>query len=233
MKTTLTKFEVLTLLKKEKTIKNGENEQLTIKIGETESGDPIFMEMMYIPAQTPYFMGKYPITNKQFSCVTGTSRSCMDENHPATYVSWDCSIEFCEKLSSLLGEYFRLPTEAEWEYACRAGTNTPFHFGETITTDLVNYDREFTRTVKLEGRVFKVDHFKYPNAFGLFQMHGNVWEWVDDVDGGCTSPRRIKKGGCPSPLRTRGCMVTSRGSGNHDEGDKITGFRIVLEFPPR
>jgi formylglycine-generating enzyme required for sulfatase activity len=81
------------------------------------------------------------------------------------------------------GREYRLPSEAEWEYACRAGTTTPFHFGETITTELANYDGNFTYASEPKGKYLKkttdVGSFT-PNAFGLYDMHGNVWEWCQD-----------------------------------------------------
>ena len=102
---------------------------------------------------------------------------------PVERVSWYDAVEFCARLSKATGKEYRLPSEAEWEYACRAGTNTPFHFGETITTDLANYDGEYTYASepkgKYRGRTTLVGSFP-PNAFGLYDMHGNVWEWCLD-----------------------------------------------------
>ena len=86
-------------------------------------------------------------------------------------VNWYDAIEFCARLSKLTGREYRLPSEAEWEYACRAGTTTPFYFGETITGELANYDASETTPV---GQFT-------PNAFGLYDMHGNVWEWCADT----------------------------------------------------
>jgi serine/threonine protein kinase len=93
------------------------------------------------------------------------------------------TVPICEKLSQKTGKTYRLPSEAEWEYACRAGTTTPFYFGETITTDLVNYNGNSTYASAPKGQYRQqttpVGSFP-PNAFGLYDMHGNVWEWCQD-----------------------------------------------------
>ncbi|NEO33831.1 MAG: formylglycine-generating enzyme family protein [Symploca sp. SIO3C6] len=98
-------------------------------------------------------------------------------------VSWDEAVEFCSRLAEYTGRSYRLPSEAQWEYACRAGTATPFHFGETITGQLANYDASRTFANEPKGKYRKqttpVGQFP-PNAFGLHDMHGNVWEWCED-----------------------------------------------------
>jgi eukaryotic-like serine/threonine-protein kinase len=118
-------------------------------------------------------MGRYPITQSQYQAVMGYNPSGFQEdgaNRPVEKVSWEDAIAFCEKLSQKTQRTYRLPSEAEWEYACRAGTTTPFYCGKTITTDLANCD---------EGATTAVGSFP-PNAFGLFDIHGNVWEWCAD-----------------------------------------------------
>jgi formylglycine-generating enzyme required for sulfatase activity len=104
-------------------------------------------------------------------------------NRPVENVSWNGAVEFCEKLSQKTGKKYRLPSEAEWEYACRAGTTTPFYFGESITPDLVNYNGNYAYASAPKGKYRKqttdVGTFP-PNAFGLYDMHGNVFEWCQD-----------------------------------------------------
>jgi formylglycine-generating enzyme required for sulfatase activity len=91
-------------------------------------------------------------------------------------VSWYNTIEFCERLSRKTGRLYRLPSEAEWEYACRAGTKTPFHFGETISTELANYNGNYTYASGSQGiyREQTTEVGSFPaNAFGLYDMHGS------------------------------------------------------------
>ena len=132
-----------------------------------------------------FFMGRYALTQAQYKQVMGENPSGFKgENRPVERVSWNNAVEFCKKLSQITGRTYRLPSEAEWEYACRAETTTPFHFGETITTDLVNYKGNYSYGSAPKG-VFRkqttdVGNF-VPNLFGLYQMHGNIWEWCLDT----------------------------------------------------
>ncbi|MEH2330547.1 SUMF1/EgtB/PvdO family nonheme iron enzyme [Nostoc sp.] len=137
-----------------------------------------------------FFMGQYEITQAQYQAIMGNNPSNFkganfkSEKRPVEQVSWDDAVEFCKKLSQKTGKTYRLPSEAEWEYACRAGTKTPFYFGETITTDLVNYDGRYPYGSALKGKVSQqtTDVGKFPpNSFGLYDMHGNVYEWCQDV----------------------------------------------------
>lgn len=172
-------------------------------------GNGVVLEMVYIPGGTfmmgspatesdrldnespqhqvtvpAFYAGKYPITQAQWQAVMGNNSSdFMGKKLPVETVSWDLAIEFCQKLFEKTGKSYRLLSEAEWEYACRAGTTTPFYFGETITTDLVNYDGYYPYGAAPKGlsrgKTMDVGSFE-PNAFGLYDMHGEVWEWCSD-----------------------------------------------------
>ena len=150
----------------------------------------IKIEMVKIPSSQDqkigsFEIGKYPITQAQYEAVMETNPSRFKNNpqNPVEKVSWDDAQAFCQKLSQITGKTYRLPTEAEWEYACRAGTTTPFHFGETITGELANYNAGYTYADEpkgeYRGQTTPVGQFS-PNAFGLYDMHGNVWEWCLD-----------------------------------------------------
>ena len=109
-------------------------------------------------------------------------------DHPVERVSWKQCIEFCLRLSQATGKAYRLPSEAEWEYACRAGTQTPFHFGATLSTEVANYNGNYTYGNGQKGKyrqtTVPVNSLKALNAWGLHHMHGNVWEWcMDDWHG--------------------------------------------------
>ncbi|NEP84717.1 MAG: SUMF1/EgtB/PvdO family nonheme iron enzyme, partial [Okeania sp. SIO3B3] len=132
----------------------------------------------------PFYMSKYPITQDQYQAIIGKNPSRFKGgNRPVENVSWYNATEFCQKLSQKTGKNYKLPSESQWEYACRAGTTTPFYFGETITSELVNYNGNFTYgnapKGKYRGQTTDVGSFP-PNAFGLYDMHGNVWEWCAD-----------------------------------------------------
>ncbi|MDZ8068400.1 MAG: SUMF1/EgtB/PvdO family nonheme iron enzyme [Nostoc sp. DedQUE08] len=142
----------------------------------------------------PFFMGKFPVTQAQWKAVAALGKVNIDlnpdpsnfkgANRPVEKVSWDEVIEFCDRLSKKTGKTYRLPSEAEWEYACRAGTTTSFYFGKTITTDLANYNGNYTYGSAPKGEYHQqttteVGKFP-PNPFGLFDMCGNVWEWCRD-----------------------------------------------------
>jgi uncharacterized protein (TIGR02996 family) len=131
-----------------------------------------------------FYLGVTPVTQAQWQAVMGNNPSNFKgDDLPVELVSWEDCQAFCEKLAARDGGRYRLPTEAEWEYACRAGTTTPFSFGQTISTDQANYDgnRTYGRGRKGVYRQQTTPVGSFPaNAWGLSDMHGNVWEWCQD-----------------------------------------------------
>ncbi|MFH7243555.1 MAG: formylglycine-generating enzyme family protein [Spirulina sp.] len=220
----------------------------------------------------PFLMGRYPITQAQWKAIAVRKDLKVNvdlepdpsrfkgDHHPVEQVNWHEAMEFCDRLSRLTSHTYRLPTEAEWEYACRAGTETPFHFGETITTDLANYcgedsERDPENYPGHYGRGPKgiyrqtttpVNHFHpVANVFGLCDMHGNVWEWCldhwhDNYDGAPTDgsdwltgdkdAARVIRGGSWD-YSPRNCRSACRYFDNPGVRNYGIGFRVVCEAP--
>ncbi len=165
-----------------------------------------------------FYMGKYEVTQAQWRAVASLPKVRIDLNpdpsgfkgdsQPVEQVSWDDVGEFCARLSRATGREYRLPSEAEWEYAARAGTQTPFAFGDTITPEIVNYDGNYPYGGAAEGlfrqKTMAVGALGVANGFGLYDMHGNVGEWCADV-------RHDNYNGAP----TDGTAWVSGGSSNY------------------
>jgi formylglycine-generating enzyme required for sulfatase activity len=209
-----------------------------------------------------FYMGRYPITQAQWKAIAATAKIDIDlETNPSNFkgdekgdelpvesVNWYQATEFCKRLSRETKREYRLPSEAEWEYACRAGTTTPFYFGETITGELANYNAGYTYAEEAKGeyrqQTTRVGQFP-PNAFGLYDMHGNVWEWCadtwhDNYDGAPTDGSAWIENGDDnrSPLRGGSwyvnpddCRSASRDNDNRRDSYycyyDVLGFRVV------
>ena len=213
-----------------------------------------------------FYMGKYPVTQAQWQAVANLSRVerklklnpsyFKGDNRPVEKVSWDEAVEFCKRLSRHTGEKYHLPSEAQWEYACRAGTTTPFYFGETISTEQANYNGDYAydtygnrKKGQYRRKTTEVGIFP-ANAFGLYDMHGNVWEWCEDfwhsnyegaptdgsawIEGGELDVRPLRGGawsvwpsGCRSAYRVRG-YLDNRSNGNRSN---MIGFRVCCSAP--
>jgi len=209
---------------------------------ESEAGSRRSERPQHRVAVAPFWLGQYTVTIAQWCAVMGAAPNGMTivdaafkaGNQPVVRVSCDEAEAFCRTLSQRTGRAYRLPSEAEWEYACRAGTSTPFWFGATITRDVANFDGRSTTPVGSLGPA---------NGFGLFDMHGNVWEWCQDrwhddyqgapADGsawtsGADQRTRVLRGGswshgasfCRSAARTL--------SGEPGARSRKIGFRVAM-----
>jgi len=201
----------------------------------------------HIVSIAPFWMGKQPVTQAQWQSVMKKLTPCRFKGAclPVDNVSWQDAQEFCSRLARKTGRVYRLPAEAEWEYACRAGSPSAFHFGETLTTDLANYVGEHIyldeskgiyRHTTTEGGSFP------PNAFGLYDMHGNVWEWCADAwhpdyqgapyvgtawDGADKKAARVLRGGCWHEIPGN-CRSATRLRGEPGEREDFFGLRLDL-----
>ncbi|WP_017305962.1 formylglycine-generating enzyme family protein [Spirulina subsalsa] len=217
----------------------------------------------------PFALSKYPITQAQWRVVATfpqverplvTHPACFEgRNRPVEQITWWEALEFCARLSQHTGRNYRLPSEAEWEYACRAGTTTPFCFGETITTQLANYsgiDWDYGGKICSYGAYGQgpqgadlrettvVGHYCVANAFGLYDMHGLVREWCADVwypnyneappDGqarrtGGEEDKRVVRGGSWNKSPVH-CRSGARLKFNAQASLYDVGFRVCLTF---
>lgn len=137
---------------------------------------------VYVPE---FYLGQTQVTQAQWAAIFPEKSLEFSRNSqlPVHSISWLDAIEFCERLSAKTGQAYRLPTESEWEYACRATTTNPFAYGDTILDSIVNYNAEYPYKQApkgtCRGKATPVAMFP-PNLFGLYDMHGNLWEWCLD-----------------------------------------------------
>jgi formylglycine-generating enzyme required for sulfatase activity len=197
----------------------------------------------------PFFLGRFLVTQRQWLEVMHNKLPCRFPNpdRPLERVSWKDARQFCKRLERLTGRPYRLPSEAEWEYACRAHTATPFHFGATITTDLANYVGEHLFAGEPKGiyRHGTTPPGSFPpNAFGLYDMHGNLWEWCADawhedytgapLDGSAWEAReaahRVVRGGSWHETPNH-CRSAVRLKFDPAEREDFIGFRVALTLP--
>ena len=189
-----------------------------------------------------FLMGRYPITQVQYREVMGTYPAAqygaefVASAKPVIGMSWQDAIDFCDRLSERTCKNYRLPSEAEWEYACRAGTTAAYHFGPQLTPDLANFGRQANETTPVG--VYP------PNGWGLYDMHGNVWEYCQDCwhnnyagapnDGSAwiegTSTDRVARGGSWY-FYPKNCRSAFRYSNNPKYRLRTIGFRIVCSPP--
>ena len=257
----------------------------------------------HLVSLSQFYMGKYPINQAQWKTVAkldkvdinlepepsnfkenfqeqvdgGSTVVILAEQRPVEQVSWEEAKEFCARLSRETKRTYRLPTEAEWEYACRAVTSfqsavtsdqlseeeergliqewnkqyyQPFHFGETISTVIANYDGSAKYGRGEEGlhrkQTTPVGYFKLANNFGLYDMHGNIWEWCEDdyhdsyegssrigeawINPDNSNTAKILRGGSWDD-NPRSCRSTLRGFNDFGDRNYINGFRVVCSLP--
>jgi len=202
----------------------------------------------------PFYMGVFEVTKEQYKQVMGVNRSGFKgAKNPADNVSWDDAVEFCKKLSARTGKKVTLPTEAQWEYACRAGTTTAFHTGDALEPGQANaripsnpgfWDRIMAWVGKSSAQktiqwTTPAGSFP-PNGFGLYDMHGNVWEWCSDwyadsyanaknqdPTGPDSGPCRVLRGGSWD-FTPQDCRSARRYQFTPDYRFIIFGFRVAV-----
>jgi formylglycine-generating enzyme required for sulfatase activity len=214
----------------------------------------------------PFYLGIHPVTQGQFEQLMGKNPSFFHRrnggslDHPVEQVKWDQAREFCAHLSALAaekkaGRTYRLPSEAEWEYACRASTTTPFNVGDALSSKQANFNGNFpyggAEKGPFLGRTAKVGSYP-PNAWGLFDMHGNVYEWCNDwydpdyyKKSPKENPRGPEKGAVPTGFDNyffvvvrggcwldegRACRSARRFRLQQSEPYRWTGFRVACDL---
>lgn len=181
----------------------------------------------------PFYMGKYPVTQEQYETVVGRNAGWFKgDQNPVERVTWYNAQDYCKKTRELLkadGQAepsLKLPTEEQWEFACRGGTQTLYYSGDT-EADLIRvawYDGNSGKTTHPVGQ-------KEPNAFGLYDMHGNVRQWCADYfDKSMSLEERVTRGGSWHDSR-EWCRSANRGSNNPAVHEKYVGMRLVMEIP--
>ena len=194
-----------------------------------------------------FLMGATLVTQAQWRVVAGYDvenialkpepSGFKGDDLPVEQVRWEEATEFCQRLSKRTGKLFQLPSEAQWEYACRAGTETVCHFGPQITHELANYAKEIGQTTAVKQYL--------PNRWGLYDMHGNVWEWCQDhwhnnykgaptdgsawIEGG-NSAERVLRGGSWDDV-PRPCCSAFRFDLTPDDANDDVGFRVSCSAP--
>ncbi|MDD4891763.1 MAG: formylglycine-generating enzyme family protein [Phycisphaerae bacterium] len=191
-----------------------------------------------VTLRKPLCIGMYEVTQRQYQAVMGTNPSRFKgDDNPVDSVSWSDAVAFCRKLSAKTGGSFRLPTEAEWEYACRAGSTSRFN-GCDADLDLGAFAWHGGNS---EGKTHPVG-LKKPNAFGLYDMHGNVWEWCGDwyseeaykaadrVDprGPSAGSFRVIRGGSWGSY-PKNCRSALRHWITPTDCSNVVGFRVVID----
>jgi eukaryotic-like serine/threonine-protein kinase len=195
-----------------------------------------------------FYMGQTEINQAQYQAIMGeNSASFKGKNRPVENVSWQQAKVFCQKLSLKTGKTYTLPSESQWEYACRAGTTSPFSFGATITTEVANYESEYAYANAPKGtyrrETTEVDKFP-PNAFGLYDLHGNVSEWCEDTwsknyQNAPTDNKTRTKGKYPDKRVFRGgswydnpgsCRSAFRYAWVTDDVSSTIGFRVIHQI---
>jgi formylglycine-generating enzyme required for sulfatase activity len=217
------------------------------QVGVAEAVHPVTLS-------TPFWMGKYEVTQAEYVAVVGSNPSFFQganapnaPSRPVEQVSWNNAVAYCQALTAIeqaagrvpQGYQYRLPTEAEWEYCCRAGTTTQWNTGTSLSTSEANFAGALANSTYLYGQTAVVGSYA-PNAFGLHDMHGNVFEWCLDsyalyapgpvtdpfVTGG---PFRVFRGGSWFFISTAFiCRSAGRNYGTPGGSDILVGFRVVL-----